>query len=441
MGRVTPKCLFNGFKIPVQFHDIHPGPILSIPPVQETPTQQDTETVDLFYKKAEALVVIDPKRFFIESFFFHATIVHFDLTKFKFGIGIFAGASSLFSFTGLSLSIGRRILDYVKPKLAPDDAKQWIVFDLLDTIHLFLKGQWNEITDCNEELVSRNLRIGEMWYASQHYYWHGLAKIYQGYFEAARLMVTKLSEIAEVYENDISHCLKYLVNINLLIECRHLQEATAEVNRGIDLVQRSSLVLPSLDMHSKKASIHLLMKETEEAGKSLDQANQIRSEVKAVPIQLSVFYRYQFEYYLCLLEDSLKSGRREESSEYRRKALKSGKMLIKTCQKAALYRTEAYRLMGVYNWLILDQKSALKWWHKAIREGENLGARPQVARTYAEISTRLCAVKGESSEFDVSRAEEPLQKAKMMFHDLGLHHDLEDLNSVISRTGLEPIEV
>ena len=97
------------------------------------PTQQDTEAVDLFYKKAEALVVINPKRFFIESFFFYGTIVHFDLTKFKFGIGIFAGASSLFSFTGLSLSIGRRILDYAKPRLAPDDAKQWIVYDLLDT--------------------------------------------------------------------------------------------------------------------------------------------------------------------------------------------------------------------------------------------------------------------------------------------------------------------
>ena len=175
------------------------------------PTQQDTEAVDLFYKKAEALVVINPKRFFIESFFFYDTIVHFDLTKFKFGIGIFAGASALFSFTGLSLSIGRRILDYAKPRLAPDDAKQWIVYDLLDTQHLFLKGQWNEITECNEDLVNRNLRIGEMCYASQHYYWHGLPKIYQGHFDAARLMVTKLSEIAEAYENDIYRLLEISV--------------------------------------------------------------------------------------------------------------------------------------------------------------------------------------------------------------------------------------
>ena len=145
-----------------------------------------------------------------------------------------------------------------------------------------------------------------MFYASQHYYWHGLPKIYQGYFDAARLMVTKLSEIAEAYENDIYLLLKYLLNIHLLIECRHLKEATAEVNRGIDLVQRNGWPLSALNMHSLKASIHLLMKETEEAGKSLDQANQIRSEVKAAPIQLSFFYRSQFEYYLRRLEDSLR---------------------------------------------------------------------------------------------------------------------------------------
>ncbi len=124
------------------------------------------------------------------------------------GLRIFAGASAMFSFTGLSHRIGRRILDYAKPRLAPDDAKQWIVYDLMDTLHHFLKGQWNEITEYNEDLVNRNLRIGEMFYASQHYYWHGLPKIYQGHFDAARLMVTKLSEIAEAYDNDIYRLLE-----------------------------------------------------------------------------------------------------------------------------------------------------------------------------------------------------------------------------------------
>jgi tetratricopeptide (TPR) repeat protein len=398
------------------------------------PIQQDTEAVDLFYKKGEALVVINPKRFLIEFFFFHATFIHFDLTKFKFGMGIFVGASAMFSFTGLSLRIGRRVLDYAKPKLSPDDPKQWIVYDLMDTQHRFLKGQWNEIAELNEDLVNRNLKIGEMFYVSQHYYWHGLPKIYQGHFDAARRMVIKLSEIAEAYENDIYLLLKYLLNINLLIECRNFKEASDEVNRGIDLVQRKGWPLSELTMQSLRAHLHLLMKDTEEAGKSLDRANQVRSGVRAVPIQLSFFYRSRFEYDLRRLEDSLRVGHRKESSEYRRKAFKSGKMLTKACQKAALFRTESYRLMGVYIWLINDQKSAIKWWLKAMREGESLGARPQTARTCAEMGMRPYAMKGESSELDVRKAKESLEKAKKMFCDLGLDYDLEGLNSFDGKT-------
>ena len=407
---------------------------------KKLPTPRDAEVVDLFYKKFEALVVIDPKRFFVQSFFFYDTILHFDLTRFKMGIGIFAGASALFSFTGLSFRIAGRVLDYAKPRLSSDDSKQCIIYDLLETQHYFLKGQWDEIADYDEKLVNRNLKLGETFWASQHYYWHGLPIICQGKFDVASVIVANMSEIADIYENNLSNCLKYLVNVNMLVESRHTEEAIAEVNRGIDLFQRWDLSIPLLDLYSLKASIHLLMKNTEKARKSLDQADQIRSGVRLVPMQSSVFYRSQFGYYLQCLEDSLRDKNGKEVSEYRRNVYKSGKLLIKACKKAAVYRTESYRLMGVHKWLTHDRKGAFKWWNKAIREGESLGAHPQVARTYAEMAMRVCTDKDKSSESDVIRANEFLRKAKTLFSDLGLHNDLEDLNSFIRQTGLEPDE-
>ncbi|MCL5124197.1 MAG: AAA family ATPase [Deltaproteobacteria bacterium] len=408
---------------------------------KRVPTQNDIETIELFYKKGQAQVIIDPKRFFIEFFFFQATLVNFDLTKFKFGIAMFAGASALFSFTGLSFSIARRVLNYAKPRLGVDDAKQLIIYNLLDTQHLFLRGQWNDLTEYSEDLVGYLLAIGEVWEVALHYYWHGLPKIFQGHFDAAKLIVTKLNEIAEDYENNIYRLLKYLLNIYLLIECRDINEAAAELNRGIDLAQNEGWGLSILNMYSLKASIDLLMKNMEEAGKSLDQANQISSEVKAAPIQLSGFYRSQFAYHLRHLEDSLVNGYKEEASEHRRNAFKSGKTLIKTCQKAALYRTESYRLMGVYKWLIHDQKGASKWWQKAISEGERLGALPQLSRTYAEMGMRYSGIEGEMSSSDVNTSKELLQNAKTMFRDLRLRHDLEDLNLVVSRVSPGSFEI
>jgi len=395
------------------------------------PTRRDVEAVDLFYKRAGALVVINPKQFFVESFFFYDTIVHLDLRAFKFGIGIFAASSALFSFTGLSHGIGRRILDYAKPRLAADDVRQWIMYDLMDSQHLFLKGQWNEINEYDEDLVNRGLRIGETWDAGHHYAWHGLPKVYQGHFDAAGLMVLKLSEIAEAYENDICRLFKYLLNICLLIESRQMEAATAEVNRGIDLVQRKGWRSSIFTMHSLKALTHIVMKQTEEAGKSLDRANQAGSEVRTAPIQMALFCRSQFEYYLRLMEYSLSSGHRREFAEHRSDALKSGKMMVKTCRKAALYRTDSFRLMGVYNWLIDDRKSAWKWWHKAIKEGKSLGARPELARTYADMGLRSFRIGGDTPDLNAGKAKEYLQKAKEMFRDLGLHYELEDLDSAM----------
>ncbi|MCG6535941.1 MAG: hypothetical protein L7F78_14865, partial [Syntrophales bacterium LBB04] len=205
-------------------------------------------------------------------------------------------------------------------------------------------------------------------------------------------------------------------------------------------VRRQEWRISLLHMQALKASTHLLVNETEEAKNSLDEANLDRSQETVAPIQVSTLYRSEFQYYLRRLEDSLKAGNTEESYEYRKNALKSGKMLIKTCKKASLFRTECYRLFGVYNWVIDDRKSAFKWWQKAITEGERLGALPQLARTYAEMGMRPCAT-SECSEQDVRRAKEPLKKAKTMFQDLDLEYDLENLNSAISRIGIDLSEI
>ncbi|MEW6110542.1 MAG: hypothetical protein AB1664_00300, partial [Thermodesulfobacteriota bacterium] len=408
---------------------------------KKAPTPRDLVIADLFFKEAEVLVLRDPKRFLIEFSLFYGAMVHLDLTKFKLGMAIFAGASPLFTFGGLSLGIGRKILDYSRPRLNRNNADRWIIYDLVDTQHHFLNGRWNEIAGYDEELVNRNLTLGETYFAAQHCYWHGLPTIYQGDFDSARLVVSKLSEIAEAYDNDIYFLLKYFLNIHLLIARSHIDDANAEINRGMDLVRRRRWGLSIFDMYALKASTSLCAGQTEKAGNSLDEATRAKAGATAAPMQLAIFYRNQFAYFLRRLEEALGTGERGEASEYRRSALKSGTRLIKTCRKAALYRTDCFRLMGVYNWLIDDRKSALEWWHKAIKEGESLGARPELARTYAEVGMRLHPTDGVSSGLDAKRAEDLLRKAETMFRDMSLHHDLEALRSAPYRTGRDPAHI
>lgn len=403
---------------------------------KRVPTQRDVEAIHLAAKKLEALSVVDVKRYLVEIFFY-LIVVRLDLTRVPYGVGLFAGVAGLFIYTGLSFSIGRRVLDHVQPMLPPDDAKQWLRYDLGDTEYHYMRGEWTEVAEYNEDWVNRILRIGQVWDAVQHCFWHGLPKARQGHFDAAKRMVSKLSEIAETYENDVCHFHRCLLHIELLVQCRNLDEATAELNRGIDLARRSSLGLLHA-MYSHKIAIHLLRRETEEAGKALEQANRIRSEVKHVPIQVSISCQNQFEYDLQRLESALGSGYGKESSIHRRNALKSGKLLIKSCRKVPMYRMETYRLMGQYKWLVQDQKGAFKLWQEAIAEGERLGARPYLARTYAEVATRIWPVRSKLPEPMVSEAETCFEKAETMFREMRLHCDLENLHSAMRRTSFEP---
>ena len=72
----------------------------------------------------------------------------------------------------------------------------------------------------------------------------------------------------------------------------------------------------------------------------------------------------------------------------------------------AQHRTESYRLKGVYYWLINKQKETLKWWKKSIQEGERLGARLKVSRTYMEVGRRMLMLESEYKELNGMKAEE-----------------------------------
>jgi class 3 adenylate cyclase/tetratricopeptide (TPR) repeat protein len=399
---------------------------------RKTPTRRDTEIVDLFYKKCKALAMTNPKRFFIESFYFYRRLTIYYLAKFENGIGIFVSASSLFSFTGISFRISRKVLDSAKGRNYKTNVKISIIYDLMETIHNYFVGNWKAIKAYDDDLVDKNLNLGEVYEASQHLYWHGFPSIYQGSLDTAESIVNKLIDIFEVFGNEISISHKYELNINFLMECRKLHDALIEVTNGIEFVQKAGSGFVLLEIYSCQALIHLLMGDLEQSENALKNAKKIRSEVNTlVPMQISSFYRSQVEYDLYRLKESIKSGDKSESFEYRKKAIKSAKMLLKVSQKTAQHRTEAFRLIGLYYWLINNQKKATKWWHKAIKEGERLGARLQLSRVYFEVSKRLLEADSKYNALNGIKAEAYLEKANVLFKEMDMQWDLDELGRLV----------
>jgi class 3 adenylate cyclase/tetratricopeptide (TPR) repeat protein len=305
---------------------------------RKTPTQRDAEVVDLFYKKIKALAIIDPMRFFFEYLYLYKGATNFDLKKFELGLEIFIGASALFSFTGISFGLSRKILDSARRRVGGEDAKIIIWNDLLNTIHNYLKGNWQAINGYSDELVNKSLESGEIYDAVQHMYWHGFVCIYQGAFDITESIVNKLNEIYEIYEHDLSKYWKHELNTNLLIERRQLNAALNEVNTGIEFGEAADNY-HLLEMYACQAWIHTLLGNMETAELALKQADKLKSEADApVPFQLSSYCRSQLEFELYRLGQSVQDGHKNGVSGSRKRVVKSD---VKNCRKSgpASYRS------------------------------------------------------------------------------------------------------
>ena len=86
--------------------------------------------------------------------------------------------------------------------------------------------------------------------------------------------------------------------------------------------------------------------------------------------------------------------------------------------------------------ICLSPYLSLKWWERSIKEGERLGARPDLSRTYFEVGKRLLEPQSKYKELNGIEARGYLEKARVLFQEMGLERDLEDLDRLKADHGL-----
>ncbi len=392
------------------------------------PSRKDLDALDLYFKKLKALGIIQPKRFFIESMHFYRSISRFDLAQIELGYGFFVGASSLFSFSGLSFWLSRKVIESVRERIDRRDSKSYIIFDFTETLHCYLVGRWHRIQPVDDHLIEQNLKIGEVYWSSLDLHWHCLPMLYQGDLEAARRIIARLADIADTYENDFAMLLKLLLNTGLLLISRQLPEAMEETEEGILFARKNNFSLGLIHFYGCKAQIHLLKDEIEAATLALEKAEKSRSEMETVPWQISMLLKGQAALALHLLKQTTRNGTKKVGLKYREKAAQACTALLKQSRCVAQHRTEACRMMGDYHWLIQKPKKAFKWWRRSVTVGRRLGARLELARSYFEIGQRLLDPKSPYTTMEGTEASGLLRKAREEFESMGLQWDLDTVS-------------
>jgi class 3 adenylate cyclase/tetratricopeptide (TPR) repeat protein len=393
------------------------------------PTERDKEIIHLYYDKGAALATPDPKRYFIETIFLMKRLTEFDISGVQFGYGMLANFSSLFSYTGISKSISKKMLDFTKKRMDCNDERAYagylfgkLCYDLCMGDFIFPDARFDSLTD-------RIVKGGELYHGAVMTMWSGFYFIAVGQFAKAIEMMEKLNAIHREYNQDMAGVYEITVKIRLLLKQRRLEEALRSFHEGITFVDKKAPKTPHFQMHAFKARALLLSGEIEQARDCLAYLETMRSEIPLAPIFLSNYLIGRFMFALHKLEKAVEGGD-ASYGKYAQEARSCGKKSMKVSKNFKSDRVEAMRHMGTFCWLTGRKRDALKWWHLSIETGEAFNMKPELSRTYFEIGKRLSAPDSPYKELNAISATEYLNKAKTMFEEMDLQWDLEQLEHV-----------
>jgi hypothetical protein len=165
--------------------------------------------------------------------------------------------------------------------------------------------------------------------------------------------------------------------------------------------------------------------EINKAEEILEYLKKIKPDINLVPYFLCTYYLSQIIYNTHKLEKALADGNRPNITLYRKQTLKAARVAIKTARKSAADLTESLKLMGTFFWILGKQRTALRWWEKSIKEGERLGARLELSRTFWEVSRRLSEENSRFSNLGGISGEQYKDRARSMFREMNLEWDLK----------------
>jgi len=401
---------------------------------RKDPDERDNEVINLVEKRGLSLAQVDTKRMFIDSIGALRRLNKLDMAKVENGVSTYIEYSGIFSFSGVSLRISKKILDHAVGYIQDGDIKSLFFHTFFELLHDFVFGNWGNQMEYKGDLLERFLRTGEVFQAAAYIIFVVLLRIERGDFAGAEALIGRLQGIGEEYNNDYAKGTKYYINSQLLMKSRKLHEALDEADAGIAFVSKISQDLYALSLLGVKANIQYLLEDLEGMGNSLLQAQERGiHEKQAVPYYVNNALRSQFIYDLHMLENANRNGDRSRVSECKRRAHRSGKTVVQGSAKYAGNKTEVFRLMGVYHWLIGKQGKALRWMSRSIDVGRQHGALLELARTYMEIGKRLLEPGSRTHELGGVKAEGYLLVAGELFREMNLGWDLLELDRVRSR--------
>ena len=225
---------------------------------RKNPTQEDKEIISLFYKKLLALGVTDPQECFIQFLYFLKQFTKFDMTKIENGTGMMATTSTLFSWTGISFTLSRRVLKFVKHKIDTSDTKSVLMYKMADSMLNVVSGAWQEDIDIDDDLIDRNLGMGDFFHTVSYRAYMVFLHIARGNFHTAQDAIQRDNEIGETYDNDFIKIRCFGIHTHLLMKFRKIQDTLSEAEVAIQFISKTGFRFWLIYFYALRARLQIM---------------------------------------------------------------------------------------------------------------------------------------------------------------------------------------
>ena len=412
---------------------------LKLPSSMKSPEDRDRKISELSYRAAVALAFYDRTRQFQVTMATSRGLRKFDLSKIP-GLSVrWASIASTFSTGGLSFRLSDRLLAVSRQYGIGANIEERMKYTSFATMIYHCQGAWKKIEELDEDKLSSLLKIGELPLSTLYLWFYGLIKAEQGEFSELTRVIEITHEIGAAFDYPMAIINSLGLKTVYFNTVQKTQEAISVAEKGIVYCQKEGPELQEMMFIGLRAGNQQLAGDQEGSRDSILMALKIleKQPSKVMPLVLAPYLTACFFVDVDQLEHAIRSENSSDMAILRKRAYESGKAGVRNSRKYAPYRTRIFRLMGLYYWLMGQQGKALKWWDKTIREGEHLGARPDLSRTYLEVGKRLLEPASKHKKLNGIDAKGYLGKAETLFREMDFARDLEDLDRLKSSEGVQ----
>lgn len=396
---------------------------------------RELEVGDLKTRLVRSLAFVAPGRFFPECVALARRGLRSAPDEVNRSLEAWLALSGLFSVSGISFSLSKKFLQRAEAAANKSGYGRPLLYKLMQASYIHCSGKWNEVGIYDKTSVSEAARNGDFWDVINYIWFVGIVAAEQGRFQDMHSLIDELFDIAEAYEHDFGRVVHSLMRSVLLVRTARAHEAAKEANSIASLAAKRGF-LASQVLNLGLQSIGQVMSGDIAGAQECILRTQglIAQQYRLAPVFKAPYLVGRLMFRIELLREAARSRHGGTMSKNQRTRYQIGDEALRNAARYAPCRTWILRLMGDYYWLVGKQRKAMKWYGRSIKEGERLGARPDLSRTYFEVGKGLLEPQSKYKQLNGINAKGYLEKAEKLFREMGLEHDLEKLERV--RTGL-----